>query len=109
MLRIVFNYEHFEFHMLKIVAESKLISETMSLRSLKDYYDGTTTTAECEASSLLSRAYLVGSADDSHKKMFAQLNPLAAYMVRERFERDVMEMTSKLVKEYAIFVPKILK
>ncbi|KAJ1404627.1 hypothetical protein B484DRAFT_437103 [Ochromonadaceae sp. CCMP2298] len=108
VLRIVFNYEQFESHMLKIVTESKLISETMSLRSLKDYYDGMTTTAECEASSLSSRAYLVGSADDSHKNMFAKLNPLAAYMVRERIMVNFSALDGTRAFEYEDFVYLIL-
>jgi hypothetical protein len=110
VLRIVFNHKNFKSHMLKIVAESKLISETMSISSLKSYYKGTTTTAECEASSLSSRAYLVGSDndDDSHETMSAKLNPLAAYRVRERLMEKVFNLDGKSAFEFEDFVCLIL-
>jgi hypothetical protein len=86
LLRITFDYKRFQAHLLKVVAESKTLGMKMDIALVKSYHEGRMTTADGEASSLSSKMYLMGPmpGDVSHETMFANLNPLAAFVLRER-------------------------
>jgi hypothetical protein len=86
LLRIAFDYKRFQAHLPKVVAESNTLGMKMDIALVKSYYEGRMTTADGEASSLSSKVYLTGPmpGDVSHETMFANLNPLAAFVLRER-------------------------
>ena len=111
VLRIVFNHEFFQSHLLKVVAESKTLGMKMDPALLKCYYDGTMTTADGEASSVSSKMYLIGPmpGDASHKKMFAKLNPLAALVTRTQLEEAISGFNVKSAFVFEDFTRIMLK
>jgi hypothetical protein len=77
VLRVVFNHKLFSKHCVDIVDESTTLSMSISPSLLMNYYFGTMTSTEGEASSVSSKCYLIGPMPRNPSLMYVRINPLA--------------------------------
>lgn len=110
VLRIVFNHENFVAHLKAVVLKCKTDGMTMDPSLLHSYHQASMTNADADESSLSSLMYILRAKKDdaSHKKMFAELTPLAAFTLRARLSAKVSEFDGTGAFGFEDFVSTLL-
>ena len=111
ILRVIYDNELFWSHVQKIVLEAKTDCMTMDPHIVLNYYFGTMTNSDSEASSMSSKMYILESVegDASRKKMFAKFNPLAKHVTRTRLISKISSFDFKTAFQFENYTRELLK
>ena len=110
ILRVIYDNELFWSHVQKIVLEAKTDCMTMDIDIVSNYYFGTMTNSDSEASSMSSKMYILESVagDASRKKMLARFNPLAKLVTRKRLAAKIRSFDFKTAFQFENYTRELL-
>jgi hypothetical protein len=104
VLRVVFNHKLFSKHCVDIVDECTTLSKSISPSLLMNYYYGTMTSTEGEASSVSSKCYLIGPMPRNPSLMYVRINPLALLTILTQLGNVVSGFNYKTAYAFEEFI-----